>query len=99
MGENVICGVLAGILIFFLFVFIFSNCLWTERFTAPGLTLTVPPSWFPQNAAKGYNPQDWMSKMYLDKYPFWVSNKGNKSEYMSYDESNKLASTNRFWKI
>lgn len=65
-----------------------------ESFSAPGLTLTVPPSWFPQNAARPYNPKDWQERMYLDRYPFYDT---KEREYISEEESNALASTNRFW--
>ena len=65
-----------------------------EKFTAPGLTLTNPPSWFPQNSAKAYNINDWKSLMYLDRYPF----RYNKDDYLSQDESDKMASVYKFWR-
>ena len=84
----------------------------TENFTAPGLTLTKPPSWFPQNAARTYNKDDWKSRMYLDRYPFRVNNKGENclnnaemggdgpgSDYISSNEADFLASTYRMWRI
>lgn len=92
------------ILLFFLFIFIFSNCIWKESFTAPGLTLTIPPSWFPQMAAKAYNPKDSQTRMYLDRYPFKLGPKGldpngaKDWDYMSEQRSDKLASAYRFWK-
>ena len=82
------------ILIFALFVFIIMNCIFKENFTAPGLTLTMPPNWFPQIAAKTYNPNDWKVKMYLDRYPFYDT---KAQEYLTSKESDELASTNRFW--
>ena len=82
------------LLIFILFVFIFMNCVMKENFTAPGLTLTMPPSWFPQLAARAYNPKDWQVKMYLDRYPFYDA---VEQDYLTAHESNKLASTNRLW--
>lgn len=84
------------VLIILLFFFIFTNCIYKEKFTAPGLTLTIPPNWFPQNAAKPYRDSDWKVKMYLDRYPFYDS---VRKDYLSYDESNRLASTNRFWRF
>lgn len=71
-----------------------SNCLKFEHFSAPGLTLTMPPSWFPQIAAKKYDQKDWQSKMYLDRYQFYDA---DTQEYLTEEESNRLASTNRFW--
>ena len=82
------------LLIFLLIIFIFSNCIQRENFTAPGLTLTVPPSWFPQNAAEPYRPKEWMSRMYLQRYPFYDV---REEEYLTQNESDKLASTYRFW--
>jgi len=67
-----------------------------ENFTAPGLTLTQPPSWFPQNAAQGYNKKNSETQMYLDRYPFYDS---DKRDYISYDDSNTLASVYRFWRM
>lgn len=84
------------ILMFLLFLFILTNCVFKENFTAPGLTLTRPPSWFPQNAAKPYKDSDWKVRMYLDRYPFYDS---DKQKYISFDESNKLASAYRFWEF
>ena len=67
-----------------------------ENFTAPGLTLTSPPSWFPQIAAKPYRKSDWEVRTYLDRYPFYNARTG---KYLSTNDSNELASTNRFWVI
>lgn len=83
-------------LLFLLGIFIITNCVQKESFTAPGLTLTIPPSWFPQNAAKKYKNSDWKVKMYLDRYPFWDP---ETRTYISDKKSNILASTNRFWKM
>lgn len=95
MGNSTICiTICILILMFLLFVFIYTNCILKENFTAPGLTLTNPPSWFPQNSAKAYKEDDWKVKMYLDRYPFWDAIKG---EYISDKLSNKLASTDRYW--
>jgi hypothetical protein len=87
------CIIMVIILIAGLFIFIIHNCFYTENFTAPGLTLTVPPSWFPQNAAKKYNPNDWKVRMYLDRYPF----KTEDGSYLTDKLSNELASTDRLW--
>jgi len=95
MSESIICVTMCIlILLFLLFVFIYTNCVKQENFTAPGLTLTKPPSWFPQNSAKEYKEDDWKVKMYLDRYPFWEP---TTREYISDKMSNKLANTNRFW--
>lgn len=83
------------LLVFMLMVFIFFNCIKKENFTAPGLTLTMPPSWFPQISAKKYRPREWQTRMYLDRYPFFSV---REQEYLTAEESNKLASTNRFWR-
>ncbi len=72
----------------------YSQCYLNENFTAPGLTLTIPPSWFPQNSAKDYRMDDWVVKAYLDRYPFYDA---KTKKYIGYDESQELASTNRFW--
>jgi len=72
------------------------NCIVKENFTAPGLTLTRPPSFFPQNAAMPYRKKDWEVKIYLDRYPFYNA---RTNKYLSTQESNELASTNRFWVI
>lgn len=85
--------ILLFVLLFFLIYFIVEK---TENFTAPGLTLTSPPSWFPQLAAKKYSEKDWKTKMYLDRYPFRTS---DGKDYISYDKSNMLASTDRLWKM
>ena len=112
---EIILGLLFFLLFFFLLLLI-TGCCYTkinfEKFTAPGLTLTKPPSWFPQNAAKAYNPEDWKTKMYLDRYPFRINNKGENCsnsasmggdgpgpEYITTPESNFLASTYRMWKL
>ena len=69
-------------LIIVLLIFLIAGICFTklhrlhEKFTAPGLTLTKPPSWFPENAAKAYNPDDWKTRMYLERYPFRINNKG-----------------------
>lgn len=88
MYENYCIFISLFLLIFLLFVFIFTNS--KENFTAPGLTLTIPPSWFPQNSSKKYNKNDWITQVYLDRYPF------NKD--ITVEESNAIANTNRFWK-
>lgn len=75
-------------------VFIYSQSCVYENFTVPGVTLTIPPSWFPQNSAKAYNMNDWKVKSYLDRYPFWDP---VKKQYIGYQESQDLANTNRFW--
>lgn len=96
MTTNITCCVFVILIFAFLIVFIVTNCIMKEGFTAPGLTLTIPPSWFPQNSAKPYKKSEWMTKMYLDRYPFHTNTgKG----YISYDESNRLASTDRFWRF
>lgn len=82
------------ILVVLLLFFMYSQCYINEQFTAPGLTLTIPPSWFPQNAAKAYHPNDWKTKAYLDRYPFYDP---KTKSYLSYEKSQQLASTNRFW--
>ena len=82
------------LLLFLLMVFIFVNCAQKENFTAPGLTLTMPPSWFPQIAAQAYNPDDWKPRTYLDRYPFYAV---REQKYLTEEESDYLASTNRFW--
>lgn len=75
-------AIAAFTLIIVLMIFLVGGVCWTqiarasEKFTAPGLTLTKPPSWFPQNSAKPYRESDWKTKMYLDRYPFRVNNKG-----------------------
>jgi hypothetical protein len=97
MTTSTICVTICILMILFLlFVFIYTNCVSQENFTAPGLTLTPTASWFPQMAAKAYKKEDWEVKMYLDRYPFWDA---DREEYISDKLSNKLASTNRFWKI
>lgn len=97
MQEDIICVTICILmLLFLLFIFIYTNCVKNEHFTVPGLTLTKPPSWFPQNSAKPYNKDNWKVRMYLDRYPFWDS---NKKEYINSKLSNKLASVNRFWTI
>jgi hypothetical protein len=77
------------LLVSILIAVMFLNCSGKEGFTAPGLTLTNTPSWFPQNSAKDYKKQDWKPDSYLERYPF---------EGKSYEESNNLASTYRFWR-
>lgn len=82
-----------GIFIVFalLVVFIVYSCVIKEKFTAPGLTLTLPPNWFPQFRAKDYDISDWKVKMYLDRYPLF---KGQTSE-----EADDVASAYRLWKF
>ena len=83
-----------------------------ELFTAPGLTLTKSPSWFPQYSSQKYDITDWQSKMYLDRYPFKINNKGEncvnsgtmggkgpRPDYLTTSQSDQLASAYRFWKI
>lgn len=84
------------IIIALLLYLIIDHCILKETFTAPGLTLTSPPSWFPQIAAKPYRKSDWEVRTYLDRYPFYNVRTG---KYLSTNESNELASTNRFWVI
>lgn len=86
---------IVGIIALLLYLII-NNCIVKENFTAPGLTLTNPPSWFPQNAAKPYRKNDWKVKTYLDRYPFYNA---RTNKYLSTEESNELSSTNRFWVI
>lgn len=92
MNSIIYCFIL--VLVVLLLFFMYSQCYLTEGFTAPGLTLTIPPSWFPQNAAKTYDKDDWVVKAYLDRYPFYDA---KRKKYISYDKSQELASTNRFW--
>lgn len=92
--QNLVILIGAIVLLILLFLFIYQNCIRSEKFTAPGLTLTIPPSWFPQNAAKAYNPNDWKSRMYLDRYPFYDA---VTKEYISDKESNYLANATRYW--
>jgi hypothetical protein len=86
------------ILVFILLVFTYMNCIRIESFTAPGLTLTKAPSWFPVNAARKYSEDDWKSKMYLERNSFNVFN-GKDNEYISSAESDKLASAYRLWRM
>ena len=90
--------VLVAVLVFGLVLFIVLTCKRNEQFTAPGLTLTKPPSWFPQNAAKPYNKKDWETKMYLDRYPFHVFN-GKDFEFMSPEATDAMASVYKGWRI
>ena len=94
--QNICITSCIVILMFLLFVFVYTNCVQNEYFTAPGLTLTMPPSWFPQNSAKKYKEDDWKTKMYLDRYPFYST---EDDDYLSQELSDKLASTDRFWKM
>jgi hypothetical protein len=102
--KNVLSIGILGIIIILLITIIIGVCYTKiERFTAPGLTLTKPPSWFPQYAAKAYNPEDWKTRMYLERYPFRINNNGencdNRSpDYISSGESDLLASTYRMWR-
>jgi len=70
------------------------SCSNKEGFTAPGLTLINPPSWFPQNSSKAYKKEDWQNKMYLDMYK---GKKGN-NEYESVEETEQKAKVFRFWR-
>jgi hypothetical protein len=119
MDKHADNGIAAFLLIIVLLIFLVGGICFnkigrfSEKFTAPGLTLTKPPSWFPQNAAKPYNKNDWRSRMYLDRYPFRYNNKGENcqttkyddvshipdSDYISTPEANHLASTYRMWRI
>lgn len=95
IDNNSICLFLCiGILFILLLFFMFTQCYYKENFTAPGLTLTIPPSWFPQNSAKKYRMDDWKVKAYLDRYPFYDA---KTKKYLGFQESQDLASTNRFW--
>lgn len=94
MNEKYCSYVLIIIIVLILIFFMYTQCI-NEHFTAPGLTLTMPPSWFPQNAAKLYKMNDWKVRAYLDRYPFYDT---KNRDYISYNESQRLASTNRFWK-
>lgn len=94
--EKLLISLAAIILLFVLLYFIYVSCIKCEKFTAPGLTLTMPPSWFPQNAARKYNPNDWKSRMYLDRYPFYDAVTKN---YISDKESNYLANATRYWEF
>lgn len=69
----------------------------TEKFTAPGLTLTNPPSWFPENSARPYNKKDSETRMYLQKYPIYAPKMPGK--YLSPKTSDRLASAYRFWRL
>jgi len=84
------------LLTFILLLFILINCYFTENFTAPGLTLIIPPSWWVSRAGKKYDKKDWETKMYLDRYPFYDFKTNN---YLTTNESNALASAYRFWRI
>jgi hypothetical protein len=94
--NNIFCCVGAGILVVLLIVFITLNCYLNEYFTAPGLTLTLPPSWFTTLSGKKYDENDWKTKQYLDRYPFYDA---RTQKYLSYDDSNTLASAYRFWRF
>ncbi len=89
---------IAAVAIFIIFILlvalIISSCITTENFTAPGLTLTRPPKWFPQYNAKKYKMDDWKVKMYLDRYPMYDY---KNEEYLTPEESDKVASAYRFW--
>ena len=87
--KNLYSVFLLVLLVSVLITLMFLNCSGKESFTMPGLTLIRPPDWFPQNAAKAYNKDDWKPDSYLERYPF--KNK-------SYEQSDKLASTYRFWR-
>lgn len=92
--TNVCLYAFISIIFILLLFFIFTQCVYKEKFTAPGLTLTIPPNWFPQNSAKPYRMDDWKVKAYLDRYPFYDS---KTKTYLGFQESQDLASTNRFW--
>ena len=94
--HKLFCLALVFTIIGLLSYFIYLIVEKTENFTAPGLTLTSPPSWFPQLAARKYSEKDWKTKMYLDWYPFRTS---DGKDYISYDKSNMLASTDRLWRM
>ena len=97
MDSQTVCVTICILmLLFLLFIFIVTNCVQKENFTAPGLTLTIPPSWFPQNAAKPYRESDWKVRTYLDRYPFYDP---ETREYISDKESNYLANATRFWEF
>lgn len=91
-------AITAFTLIIVLMIFLVGGVCWaqiaraSEKFTAPGLTLTKPPSWFPQNAAKAYNPKDWKTKMYLDRYPFRINNAGENCQTNIQTIKNDLGS-------
>jgi len=84
------------IIIALILYLIIDRCILKETFTTPGLTLTIPPAWVPQFAAKPYNKNNWKVRTYLDRYPFYNARTG---KYLSTNQSNELASTNRFWVI
>lgn len=92
--KNILKWFIITLLIIFIIAIIVDQCILKENFTAPGLTLTSPPKWFPQIAARPYQKNDWKVKTYLDRYPFYNYRTG---KYKSTKESNQLASTNRFW--
>lgn len=95
MWQEFLLALLFILLLFFMTFVTKSNHKICEGFTIPSLTLGNAPSWFPQNSAKAYNPNDWKVKMYLDKYPFYDP---IHKKYINYNESQQLASTNRFWR-
>lgn len=88
------CQSIIFLLVLLLFFFICTQTT-NEHFTAPGLTLTIPPSWYPQNSAQKYKPSDWKVKTYLDRYPIYDPRTKN---YIGYQETQDIASTNRFWR-
>lgn len=83
------------IIVILLILLIVTNVKNLESFTSPGWTLTIPPNWFTTRSAKPYNKDEWKTKMYLDRYPFYDS--VTRSD-LSWEESNRLASVYRFWK-
>lgn len=95
MNRNLMLTYLLLILFIIILTFlIVTSCSSKEGFTAPGLTLINPPSWFPQNSSKHYNKKDWQSKMYLDRYP----PKKGCNKYGSQKEAEKNASVFHFWR-
>jgi hypothetical protein len=93
----IVCIVII-ILLCGLFYFMHNNYTCIEQFTADGLTLTKAPSWFPVNAAKKYSKDDWKTKMYLERNSFNSFN-GKTNDYTTPEESDKLASAYRLWRM
>lgn len=98
MGSvgNIFCCAGVFVLIILLIAFITLNCYMRDNFTAPGLTLTLPPSWYTTLSGRAYNKNDWKTKQYLDRYPFFNAETG---KYISEKNSNTLASAYRFWRF
>ena len=101
MYKRISCVVgpvlLTVILIIILYYVPWHSMSAVEKFTAPGLTLTNPPSWFPENSARPYNKKDSETKMYLQKYPIYAPNVPG--HYLSAKTSDHLASAYRFWRL